>query len=143
MRCFLPHEILHCLSDHPTAFKSLLLGSLDERSIYSFWEHCRGLDAWSSHPIYNLDGDYPLHRTIPLCIHGDGAEIFREDEMFIYSLSSALGSFGCVQGILLFKFPFVIIPERHMRSASVSHPHSGNHFVYFPCKVLGHPNQKP
>ena len=143
MRCFLPHEILHCLSDHPTAFKSLLLGSLDERSIYSFWEHCRGLDAWSSHPIYNLDGDYPLHRTIPLCIHGDGAEIFREDEMFIYSLSSALGSFGCVQDILLFKFPFVIIPERHMRSASVSHPHSGNHFVYFPCKALGHPNQKP
>lgn len=57
---------------------------------------------------------------VPLTIHGDGAQFFREDEMFVFSISSLFAPSGMITDILLFKFPFMIIPERHMRSESVT-----------------------
>ena len=66
----------------------------------------------------------PLDRTIPLTIHGDGAQFYREDEMFVYSISSLFAPTGIIQDILLYKFPFMIIPERYMRSEAVSYAQS-------------------
>ena len=117
VQCLLPHEIIHSLADHPFAFKSLLAGNMDPASIEQFWRHCQKLDAWSQHPIFS--GGLPLDRMIPLTIHGDGAQFYREDEMFTFSISSLFAPSGLIQDILLYKFPFLIIPERYMRSESV------------------------
>ena len=119
VQCLLPHEIVHCLSEHPFVFRSLLAGSLEPSSIESFWRHCQSLDAWCDHPVFK-DTTLPLDRTIPLTIHGDGAQFFREDEMFVFSISSLFAPTGIIQDILLYKFPFMIIPERYMRSEAVS-----------------------
>ena len=118
VQCLLPHEIIHSLADHPFAFKSLLAGNMDPSSIEQFWRHCQKLDAWSQHPIFS--GGFPLDKMIPLTIHGDGAQFYREDEMFTFSISSLFAPSGLIQDILLYKFPFLIIPERYMRSESVS-----------------------
>ena len=59
-------------------------------------------------------------QVVPLTIHGDGAQFFREDENFVYSISSLLAPTGMISDILLYKFPFLIIPERHMRSEAVA-----------------------
>ena len=88
-------------------------------SIEAFWRHCQSLDAWCDHPIFK-DPSWPLDRTIPLTIHGDGAQFFREDEMFVYSISSLFAPTGVIKDILLYKFPFMIIPERYMRSEAAT-----------------------
>jgi hypothetical protein len=92
---------------------------MDSSSIKHFWRHCQGLGPWSNHPIFQED-DFPLGQTIPLAIHGDGAQFYREDEMFVFSVSSLFAPTGVIQDILLYKFPFLIIPERFMRSEKVS-----------------------
>ena len=125
VKCLLPHEILHCLSEHPFVFRSLMAGSMDSGSIESFWRHCQQLEPWSDHPIFQ-DNTVPLSQTIPLAIHGDGAQFYREDEMFVYSVSSLFAPTGVIQDILLYKFPFLIIPERFMRSEKVSQQKSSN-----------------
>ena len=122
VKCLLPHEIIHCLSQHPTAFRSLLLGSQSLDSIKDFWDHCKTLTPWANHPIYEENENIPLNKTIPLLLHGDGAQFYREDEMFVYSISSLFAPTGLIQDILLYKFPFLIIPERHMRSEEVATP---------------------
>lgn len=123
VQCLLPHDIIHCLSEHPFVFRSLLAGSLEPSAIESFWRQCQSLDAWCDHPIFK-DTTVPLDRTIPLTIHGDGAQFYREDEMFVYSISSLFAPTGIIQDILLYKFPFMIIPERYMRSEAVSYAQS-------------------
>ena len=120
VQCLLPHEILDALSDHPFAFRSLMTGSMDPTAIEAFWKHCATLSPWCQHPVFEENEDIPLDRTIPLCIHGDGAQFFRDDEMFTYSISSLFADSGVVEDVLLHKFPFLIIPERFMKSEVVS-----------------------
>ena len=82
----------------------------------------QNLEPWKSHPIFAMgDNDVPLDKTIPLCVHGDGAQFYREDENFVFSISSVFAPAGVVSDVLLFKFPVMIIPERYMRSESVPH----------------------
>lgn len=66
--------------------------------------------------MFDEANNVPLDRTIPVTIHGDGAEFYREDEMFVFSIASAFAPAGIIRDILLIKFPFMIIPERYMRS---------------------------
>ncbi|CAK9052682.1 Uncharacterized protein SCF082_LOCUS28789 [Durusdinium trenchii] len=79
-----------------------------------FWEHAKTLAPWRDHPV--LRSCAP-ERLIPLTIHGDGAQFFRDDEHYVYSISSLFGCNGCIQTSLLSKFPIAIIPERWMRSS--------------------------
>lgn len=114
VHCLLPHEIIHSLADRPLAFRSLLLGNRDDKSRSAFWEHVAQLPPWSSHRVFREE--LPTERLIPLTIHGDGAEMYSDDEYFVWSISSAFASKGLITDILLFKFPVLIIPERWMRS---------------------------
>ena len=118
VKCLLPHEILHCLSECPGVFRSLMLGSATTTSIKTFWHHCQQLPPWKNHPIF--ERGCPLEKMVPLTIHGDGAQFFREDEWFVFSISSLLAPSGVISDVLLYKFPFLMIPERFMRSESVS-----------------------
>lgn len=112
----LPHEVLDALSDDPMAFNSLFLGSTTPESRIRFWQHIKGLAPWSQHPVFNENDNIPLDYVIPLCIHGDGAQMFREQDVFVFSMSSLFGSTGLLEDVLLFKFPFCMVPEFHMRS---------------------------
>ena len=112
----LPHEVLDALSDDPMAFNSLFLGSTTPESRIRFWQHIKGLAPWSQHPVFNENDNIPLDYVIPLCIHGDGAQMFREQDVFVFSMSSLFGSTGLLEDVLLFKFPFCMVSEFHMRS---------------------------
>ena len=116
IRVLLPHEILDSLADHPTVFRSLMLGNMDANSRMSFWKHIGKLPPWASHPVLQEGSGVPLQDLIPLTIHGDGAEMYNEDEVFIWSIGSAFAGTGMVTDVLLYKFPFALIPERYMRS---------------------------
>lgn len=128
----LPHEILHSLSEHPYTFRSLLLGSQSGDALQQFWQHCKQLEPWKSHPVFDENEGIPLERTIPLLLHGDGAQFYREDEMFVYSISSLLAPAGMIQDCLLYKFPFLIIPERFIRSEAVARIPKNNVFFVLP-----------
>lgn len=114
----LPHEVLDCLAGYPLAFASLMLGNTSSDSRLKFWQHVKQLKPWAQHPIFEEDA-VPLSSVIPLCIHGDGANMFREQDVFVYSFSSLFGSLGLLEDVLLFKFPLCMIPEFHMRSDAV------------------------
>ena len=132
MRVLLPHEILHALSEHPFAFDSLIKGNMDELSRMRFWKHCFKLDPWKGHPASRL----PLCKLIPIAIHNDGAEIYSDDEFCIWSLSSVFGAKGLIQDVLLHKFPFIIIAERHMRSEA-----EPKHYLPAGCPSERKPNR--
>ena len=112
IRILLPHEILDSLADHPIVFHSLMLGNTNADSRLKFWKHT----PWASHPALQESSGVPLQDLIPLTIHGDGAEMYNEDEVFIWSIGSAFAGTGMVTDVLLYKFPFALIPERYMRS---------------------------
>jgi len=112
-----PHEILHAIASMGSnfAFDSLLLGNLDDTERHTFWSHIQKLPPWSSHPIF-LETDMKFSRLVGLTIHGDGAVMKRDDECFVWSISSCFSSEGLIKDPLLMKFPVAIIPERHMLS---------------------------
>lgn len=117
----LPHEILHSLADAntPYVFDSILCGQMDERSRVQFWRHVMVLQPWQDHPVLR-DPEVDLSHLLPLCIHGDGAVMKRDDEVFVWSMSSFFGTLGSVKDVLLFKYPLCIIPERLMRSENAA-----------------------
>ena len=93
-----------------------MLGGFDDQTRVSFWNHIKGLPPWKHHPIFR--GDAPLDRVIGLTFHGDGAVMKRDDECFVWSVSSVFSFAGPIKEILMIKWPRCIIPERFMRSHS-------------------------
>ena len=118
MSVLLPHEVLDALArSTPFAFSNLVLGQLEDAARVCFWEHIRAQEPWCRHPA--LDGSVPLKKLVPICIHADGAQFYRDDEYFVYSWSSAFGPMGTIKDTLITKFPLAIIPERQMKSPDV------------------------
>ena len=121
VKVLLPHEVLDCLASccPPHAFSSILLGNLDGPARRRFFEHIKTCDAWRDHPVLCQQGvDY--ESLIPITLHCDGAQFYRDDENFVWSFGSAFGSTGSIKDVLLTKFPIAIIPERFMQDHTVS-----------------------
>jgi len=116
VRVLAPHEILHSIAvmHADSAFDSLMLGNLEDGDRRRFWRHVQSLPAWKTHPIFQQPVD--LSRIIGLTIHGDGAVMKRDDESFVWSISSCFSTEGIIKDPLLLKFPVAMIPERYMLS---------------------------
>lgn len=120
----LPHEVLHGLATCKGCgilFQSIMLGNKSPEEIKQFWLHVRQLDPWKNHPDLQ-DQASGFQRLIPLQFHADGAEMFRDDEYFIYSFSTAFHG-GLVTDVMLYRFPLVFVAERHMQQPSVPCPY--------------------
>ena len=120
MKICLPHELLHCLAAtaSPYIWSSVMLGHLDGQARREFFEHLQFLPPWEDHPAFHQQ-NVDFERLIPLCIHADGAQFYRNDENFVWSISSAFGVKGTVKDVMLSKYPIAIIPERFMRDPEV------------------------
>lgn len=120
IRVLLPHEVLDALAkSSPFVFDSTLLGNLDDSTRVAFFEHLSHVGPYKHHPVI-LAEKHKWNKLIGCCIHGDGAEMYRDDEFFVWSWSSVFGSSGCINDVLLSKWPIAVVPERYMRRASVS-----------------------
>ena len=124
IRVLAPHEIFHSFASMKStfAFNSLVLGNLTDSERIGFWEHIKTLRPWASHPIFhNGDGDVDLAKLVGVTIHGDGAVMKRDDECFVWSVSSCYRNEGTTKDPLLTKIPVAMIPERHMLSKEVTY----------------------
>ena len=102
-----------------SVFNSVMTGNQSEAERVHFWNHVRGLKPWSTHPM--LSGpDYDPGSLIGFCIHGDGCQMFRDDSVMVWSISSVFSGEGLIGDVLVNKWPFVAIPEKFMRSPTVS-----------------------
>ena len=90
IRVLLPHEILDSLADYPGVFCDLMLGNTESGARLKFWNHIRGLKPWASHPALDENNGVPLQDLIPLTIHGDGAEMYTDDEVFVWSIGKCV-----------------------------------------------------
>ena len=59
--------------------------------------------------VFYLDSQ---KKVVPFCVHGDGAEMYRDDEHFIVSWSRFSG--GAYRDCLTCRFPISIVAERNM-----------------------------
>ena len=111
----LPHEVFHALAtcDASLCFQSLFFGNIPPPEIARFWVHARTLDPWKQHPHLS-DRTIPLDKLAALQFHADGAEFFRDDECFCYSFSSIFSTQGVISDVMLYRFPLLLIHERHM-----------------------------
>ena len=126
----LPHELLHCLatSGTDTVFQSVLLGNLDGRSREAFWKHVKALPPWSTHPVLQRD-DFDGRRLIGFTMHFDGAQMFHEDEYLVWSFSSVFAKSGMINDVLMYQFPFAVIPDRHLISKNASQQNLDGYFA--------------
>lgn len=116
----LPHEVMAALYRYGTdMFHALLAGNMSERSVGQFWKHVKTLDDWKAHPVLATCDSLCLERMVPVNIHGDGAAMYREDEYFVYSWSSAFSGSSMVKDVLMAKIPIAIIPEKDMTHPDV------------------------
>lgn len=120
VKVLLPHEVIHCLSTccSPYAFGSIMLGNLSESARRAFFDHLKTLDVYSQHPVL-CSPDVDFKRLIPVFLHADGAQFYRDDENFVWSFGSVFGSKGDVKDVLITKYPIAVIPERFMQDVEV------------------------
>lgn len=128
VRVLLPHEVLDAIAhSSPSVLHSGMLGDLSSDARTAFWGHVSRLEPWRDHPtIKNNQWD----QLVGISIHGDGCEIYREDEFFVWSWSSIFVS-PSLTDVLIRRYPIAVIPERQMRKSSVLHLY----FIKF-CFVL-------
>ena len=118
----LPHEVIHALAtcDANHCFQEIFMGNLPAAQVAEFWRHVRGLSPWSSHPHLTSDGFSDFHKLIGVQFHVDGAEFYRDDECCCYSWSSIFATAGMVSDVMLYRFPMVLIHERHMQQPNAA-----------------------
>lgn len=46
--------------------------------------------------------------------------MFKDDEVFVWSISSIFSQEGLVGDVLVCKFPFAVVPEKYMRSSTAA-----------------------
>lgn len=102
----------------PCQFKSLMLGNHSHDSILRFWNHLKTLPGYKYHTLLHSFTQEELKKTVPCCIHGDGAEMFRDDEFWVTNWSSAFAS-GGGHKCLMSRYPVLIVAERQMMTDSV------------------------
>ena len=102
----------------PCQSNSVLFGNCASNCVAAFWKHIRTLPDWKHHELAK-SADSILAHAVPMLVHADGAEIFRDDEYFIWSWSSALSCGSLVKDPLLTKFPIAIVAEREMMTPQV------------------------
>ncbi|CAK9018521.1 Uncharacterized protein SCF082_LOCUS14128 [Durusdinium trenchii] len=104
----------------PHEFSSCLLANYSEESILKFWQHIKTLDDWKRHGVvHNMSND-KLRKLIPVNIHRDGAEVFTDNEYFVWSWSSTFAEFGqTTKDVLMKKYPIAIVAESEMQNLSV------------------------
>ena len=123
VQILLPHEILHCLSECGSSFlfDSVMLGHMDDASRVEFWEHVSKLPPWKDHPALK-DNSIPWDKLVGMTIHADGAAFHRDDEYFVYSITSVFRSmYGFNKDVLLTKIPLCVIPERQLKGKQVAY----------------------
>ena len=117
----LPHEMLHALAtcNASVCFESIMFGNMSRDDVAKFWRHVEGLEPWKNHPVL-LDPTVDKSMLVPIQLHADGAEMFRDDECFCFSWSSAFATSGLIADVMLYRFPLLLIQERHMKDDAVS-----------------------
>ena len=91
-----------------------MLGNNSSADILRFWKHLKSLPEYAHHEVLQASSDEEMKRMVPLCLHADGAEMFRDDEHFVTSWSSAFGAGGAWRDCLVGRFPISIVAERHI-----------------------------
>ena len=64
--------------------------------------------------------NYVPSKLVGLCVHGDGCQMFKDDEVFVWSISSIFSQEGMISDVLVYKIPFMVVPEKHMRSPTAA-----------------------
>ena len=119
-----------------------MLGNMSNEARTCFFQHLKSLRPWMGVPLLNEDG-VDLSRIIPVTIHGGGAQFYRDDDIFVWSWSSAFGFKSNIKDPLLLKFPICIIPERCMRSHNVTSNEVSTRFCFVSSMVCNFGNSKP
>lgn len=93
---------------------SLLLGDSSPDARLEFWTHLKTLPHYQHHArLHGMTAD-ELRASIPVSLHCDGAEMFSNEEYFVWSWSSAFAVLTANHDILYQRYPIAIVPLRDM-----------------------------
>lgn len=95
-----------------------MFGQLSREDVAKFWQHVRCLEPWKDHPALQ-DPAQDYSTLVPIQLHADGAEMYRNDECCCISWSSVLATSGVIEDVMLYRFPLLFIAERHMQHPTV------------------------
>lgn len=100
-------------------FASVMLGNNSPSSIIAFWKHAKTLPQFAANDMVQSASDEELSKMVPLALHGDGAEMYTDDEFFVVSWCSVFAYGGMHRDCLVVRYPISIVAERHMQSDEV------------------------
>lgn len=101
-------------------FQSVMLGEYSDEGVLNFWSHVKTVETWKHHSVIHGLPDNQLKKTILCSIHADGAEMYTDDEYFIWSWSSAFSSSSLIADPMVHRFPIAVVAEREMLDDNVS-----------------------
>ena len=114
--CLLPHEVIHALWQSGwQQFQISLLGPGGPSSLVEYWRWSRQQEWGVRHPALVGKSESQLSRMLPLMLHVDGAEVFRNNEFYIICFRSPLAE-GAPFDII---FPFMMVRHSHMNDPTV------------------------
>ena len=126
----------------PWQFKALMCGNHSPSSIQRFWDHIKTLPGYKYHTVLHCLSPQELKVTIPCCIHGDGAEMFRNDEFWAMNWSSAFASAGG-HDCLVSRYPILIVAERQMEDEKVFWLQLATAIFLSTCQPTSKPTRAP
>ena len=130
----LPHEVLHAIFiSGKHQFDNILLGNLTNATIRKFWMHVKQQEPWEHHEILHSFTEEELGKVIPFAAHGDGAELYTDQEYFVWSWCSAFSFGSMFTDTLVNRFPVCVVSEMQMLHHNDPRT-SENRF----CRFLGH-----
>ena len=95
----------------PGQFADVLLGNQSPKGIRQFWDHVTSLDPWKH--VGSKFAVEDFGRLVPISLHCDGAEMFRDQEYMVWSWSSLFH--GESKGDpLLTKYTICVVAEAEM-----------------------------
>lgn len=82
----LPHEFLHAIVQAGRVqLEASLIGNLDDEDLSQFWKHVKSCEDWKMHPVFS--GRVDFARLLPLILHIDGAEFYKNSEYYCWSFA--------------------------------------------------------
>ena len=95
-------------------FTQSFLGEHTAEQVRDFWDSASRCPEWQGHPAL-MDSTIAREKLIPITIHFDGAEFYRNCEYNVWSMSSPLSKAQPIDS----RFVLLVLPEHHMAGRGV------------------------
>lgn len=126
------YEVFHAMCSNDVRAMKSFIGPRGMDGVSEFWSAAANSPVYQGHPIY--DTPELLHKTVPLLLFYDGADVYRDQEYLWFLAYSALTSGDVLDTIM----PILAIPARRVMKHETQRKLSWevSRWIQWNCSIL-------